>query len=480
VVAGLIAISAGSANAALTVTKPDSVWVEEGTTLSFQITVNNPDGCVYSLDANHLLPAGNDAAWNPPLPGTYYLPTDNFTFTWTPTLDDAGTYAIRYATVVKDLQSPCYRRTPVPRGLTVIVVTEAGGAPQFGSVSGRVTADCPNFGTALGGVPVDILQAGSGNPLASAVTDVDGAYSLSGIPVGPCTVNIATPLGYTASSASAQVEVIADQNVVSDFELTCQTVVPAARAGGFWGHQFVVATGGKGNAQVDPATLCSYLDLVEGHFNNNSVNPVVVYGPPASGQCIEKLWEGRILLNLHGSVDMVDRARRQLLALLLNAASGNLGLFQTASEDGATISQAITYCDNLIDDDTGDHELAKNIAEMINNGETVPAGMIPLSTANIAYRGRTLLHFAAGPSPASGNRTFRFAMARGGHVSLRIFDVNGRLISRVYDGALGAGQHTLSWKARGEDGAKLSAGVYFVQLSTGSEMLRTKIVQMDR
>jgi hypothetical protein len=106
--------------------------------------------------------------------------------------------------------------------------------------------------------------------------------------------------------------------------------------------------------------------------------------------------------------------------------------------------------------------------------------MIPLSTANIAYRGRTLLQFAAGPSPASGSRTFRFAMARGGNVSLRVFDVNGRLVSRVFEGALGAGEHTLGWNARRADGSGLSAGVYFAQLSIGSETLRAKMVQMGR
>ena len=83
----------------------------------------------------------------------------------------------------------------------------------------------------------------------------------------------------------------------------------------------------------------------------------------------------------------LDRAKRQLLALLLNVVSGHISQTEVISEDGATVSQAITHCDNLLDDPAGEHELAKDIADEINNGQMVAAGVIPLGTQNIAYRG---------------------------------------------------------------------------------------------
>jgi hypothetical protein len=82
-----------------------------------------------------------------------------------------------------------------------------------------------------------------------------------------------------------------------------------------------------GYGHVDAATLCDYLDAVELHFNNNPLNPVVVYVP-----------------------------------------------------------QAITYCDLLLEDtDARNDWVAKYIAAFVNIGWPVCQGMIPLGTRDIAY-----------------------------------------------------------------------------------------------
>lgn len=453
---------------------PPLVTGAEGTLITFQVTVTPAAGCTARFGSFHLLPPGGDAAWTPCTGCVISSPT-TFTFTWTPTLDDAGEYDV----ILSALSGPF----PACRGRAIarvhITVTEAGGEPQFGSISGQVTAECPATGTPLFGVDVAAVEVGTGNVLGSATTDVNGNYSIPDLPVGPYNTVISVPLGYATAVNENPVEVLANQDVASNFDLSCQAIESAPRTIGFWKHQFGVATGGRGNAQVDGATLCSYLDLVEGHFNSNAINQVVVYTAPVSGTCDDKLVVGKVLLNLHGSVDMIDRARQQLLALLLNAASGKVGLMNAASADGATISQAITYCDNLIDDPDGDHEKAKTIADLINNGETVPAGMIPLETANIAYR-RALLEFAAGPSPTRGPSTFRFALARGGSVSLAVFDVKGRLVRQVFEGSLGAGRHTLAWNGKTDRGAAPGAGIYFAKLSMSNETRTLKIVRVPR
>src|SRR5205085_731087 len=127
-------------------------------------------------------------------------------------------------------------------------------------------------------------------------------------------------------------------------------------------------TGGNGHGQIDAATLCSYLDLIAAHFNNNAINPVVVYQSPSSGQCSDKLLVARGLLDLTGSVPMIARARQQLMTLLLNVAAGDIAQTQVISADGATVSQAITYSDNVIDSPTGNYAKANNICDAINNG----------------------------------------------------------------------------------------------------------------
>lgn len=58
--------------------------------------------------------------------------------------------------------------------------------------------------------------------------------------------------------------------------------------------------------------------------------------------------------------------KQQLIALLLNVAAGDISQTEIISADGATVSQAITYADNLIDDPSGNHEKAKAICDHID------------------------------------------------------------------------------------------------------------------
>ncbi len=235
----------------------------------------------------------------------------------------------------------------------------------------------------------------------------------------------------------------------------------------------------KGSAFETLDQLLSYIGLMVEHFNENLVNPVIVYVPGATSTG-DKLLQLQQLLTVNRGGTALDRSKQQLLALLLNVVSGKISQNEVISADGATVSQAITYCDNLVDGTAGDYETAGTIAEIINGGGTVPAGMIPLSTANIAYRGQRLLEFAAGPSPASGPRMFRFVLARDEWVSLKVFDVVGRLVASIHDGWMGAGHNALAWNGIAANGSKPSAGVYFARLSVEGEARIAKLIQLTR
>jgi hypothetical protein len=134
------------------------------------------------------------------------------------------------------------------------------------------------------------------------------------------------------------------------------------------------------------------------------------------------------------------------MALLLNVAAGYISQTAVISADGATVSQAITFCDQTIDNPLGNYERAKTIADIINNGATVPAGMIPLSTAQIAYRrGMEAASFRALSNGATGAHDFRFVTAQAGPVRLTIHDVAGRLVSTVVGESMAAGAHAVRW-----------------------------------
>lgn len=347
-----------------------------------------------------------------------------------------------------------------------------------GTISGHVTADCPAPGSPMLGVGVDAFASGSGDLIGVAVTDAAGSYSLPNLPAGNYIVTAVVPLGYS-TSAIEQPVTLQGGTASADFALHCVAITSNPRSIGFWKHQVGVTTGGPGHADISATSLCSYLDLVAIHFNNNLINQVVVYQPPTSNACSDKLQVAKTLLNLVGSEAMSARARQQLMALLLNVAAGYISQTKVISTDGATVSQAITYCDNVIDSPTGNYEKAKTIADTINNGMMVPTGMIPLSTLQIAYRkGMEALSFRVTPNPGSSAREFRFMTGAKGPVTLRVFDMSGRLVAELANGSMDAGAHSVAWDGRITTGAAAARGLYFARLQTPRESPTIKVLQL--
>lgn len=347
-----------------------------------------------------------------------------------------------------------------------------------GTISGTLLADCPAAGTPLPGITVDAFTVGSGMLAGAAVTNASGSYTFDLLAAGDYNVVPVTPLGYTPTPHEQVVTVANSQTTTLNFALHCDTPSGDVQSVNFWKHQVGVAAKGKGSAAEDAEALCGYLDLIASHFNSNEVNPVVVYMPPASGECDEKLTSAATLLNLNGSAAMRDKARQDLLALLLNVASGRLGTMSVISLDGATVSQAITYCDNLIDSPSGNYAKAKSIAEDINKGKKVAAGMIPLSTAQIAYRqGLSLRTFTVTSNAGPGARTFSFTMGRAGSARLHVFDVAGRLVARLADGPIAEGPHSVSWNGRTGGGDPVGSGIYFARLETADGSRTLKVIQ---
>lgn len=335
--------------------------------------------------------------------------------------------------------------------------------PPFGDVIGQVYADCPVPGTGLLGVEVDVYDT-LGNLVANAVTDVNGYYEVLELEANDYTIIVVTPLGFQASPDEQAITVLGADTVIVDFALTCMEITASPRTIGFWKHQVGVATGGKGNAQIDASTLCDYLDLIEGHFNGNAINQVIVYQPSVSDSCADKLQVLKALLNLKGSVDMIDRAKQQLMALLLNVAGGKISQTEIISADGATVSQAITYSDNVIDDPAGDYETAKTICDEINNNREVAAGIIPLSTANIAYRqGGNSVTYALSqnyPNPFNPTTTIGFSVEEQSDYKLTIYNVTGQMV-RQFFGVARVGDNSVVW-----DASSSGSGVYFYRLET--------------
>ena len=74
----------------------------------------------------------------------------------------------------------------------------------------------------------------------------------------------------------------------------------------------------------------------------------------------------------------------------------------------------------------------------------------------------------ARPNPFRSSTEMGFALPSNSRVSLRIYDVAGRLVRTIVDGTLPAGIHRLSWDGTDSAGRAAGTGIYFAKWSAGS------------
>ena len=77
------------------------------------------------------------------------------------------------------------------------------------------------------------------------------------------------------------------------------------------------------------------------------------------------------------------------------------------------------------------------------------------------------------PNPAPGPVTLRFTLPAAGRVRLAVFDVTGRRVAMLVDGARAAGSHEVEWEVGNRSSG---AGVYFVRMEMGGIVATRRIV----
>jgi hypothetical protein len=72
------------------------------------------------------------------------------------------------------------------------------------------------------------------------------------------------------------------------------------------------------------------------------------------------------------------------------------------------------------------------------------------------------------PNPFNPVTTIGFALPRGEHVSLRVYDLLGREVATLLDGMQQPGNRTVEWDGRDNLGSPAPSGIYLYRLVTGS------------
>lgn len=82
------------------------------------------------------------------------------------------------------------------------------------------------------------------------------------------------------------------------------------------------------------------------------------------------------------------------------------------------------------------------------------------------------------PNPFNPSTTIRFHLNQNERVRLLIYDVAGQLTRVLADGEFVAGDHTITWNSRNQNGIAVASGVYFYELVVGKNVERKKMTLM--
>jgi len=80
------------------------------------------------------------------------------------------------------------------------------------------------------------------------------------------------------------------------------------------------------------------------------------------------------------------------------------------------------------------------------------------------------------PNPFNPTVSLSFSLPGPTRVSLRIFDVQGRLVRTLVSGPANAGEHQVLWDGKNDRGETVGSGVYFCELVSGEHRRTTKLV----
>ena len=72
------------------------------------------------------------------------------------------------------------------------------------------------------------------------------------------------------------------------------------------------------------------------------------------------------------------------------------------------------------------------------------------------------------PNPFNPTTTINYSLKENSKVSLDIYNIKGQKVKQLISGQLSAGQHSVVWNGKDDNGKSVSSGIYFYKMKTGN------------
>jgi hypothetical protein len=84
--------------------------------------------------------------------------------------------------------------------------------------------------------------------------------------------------------------------------------------------------------------------------------------------------------------------------------------------------------------------------------------------------------YPAYPNPFNPATTISYRILESSKIRIAVYDVSGRLVNTLMDDVQTAGEYSVFFDGRNQDGTAISSGVYFVRIESGGSFQSTKII----
>jgi hypothetical protein len=103
------------------------------------------------------------------------------------------------------------------------------------------------------------------------------------------------------------------------------------------------------------------------------------------------------------------------------------------------------------------------------NGVYPYQGKIQVSPVSVPELSGDKKEFGLGnvfPNPFDQSTLINYSIPEAGNISLKIYDINGRLIKVLYEGKQAGGNYSVKWNGQDDSGNQINAGMYFIKLNS--------------
>jgi hypothetical protein len=83
------------------------------------------------------------------------------------------------------------------------------------------------------------------------------------------------------------------------------------------------------------------------------------------------------------------------------------------------------------------------------------------------------------PNPFGSHTTVEYELAEGCHISLIIYDMQGRMISTLVNGYQAAGEKAVTWNGTDDTGTRVKSGIYTCILRTNDQVASRKMIMIS-